>query len=123
MAFLRGNTIFDRRKHLQQIMADRKFEVAEHQLHGETDRLSREIYGLQERVRQLEQQLDALTSKLGNPQFQAQWPQLEQDKMNVEQQLERLTNVEIREARELEKDLIRFSGLVRKEEKFDKSLA
>ena len=123
MAFLRGNTIPDRRKHLQQIMVDRKFEVEEQQLHGETDRLSREIYGLQDRVRQLEQQLDTITSKLGNPQFQAQWPQLEQEKTNVEQQLERLTNVEIGEARELEKDLIRFGELVKKEEKFDKSFA
>ena len=123
MAFLRGNTIPDRRKHLQQMVADRQFEVKEHQINGEVNRLSGEIYRLQERVRQLEQQLDSITSKLGNPQFQAQWQQLEQAKIKTEQELERLTNIEIQEARELERDLINFSSMVRNEEKFDKSLA
>lgn len=123
MGFLTGNTIGDRRKHLQKIMIDRRLHVEEKQFSDETARLSMEIYGLQEQVRQLDQQLDAITLKLGNLQFESQWLLLEQEKTKVEQQLERLTNIEIREARELEKDLMKFSGLVRKEEKFDRSYA
>ena len=122
MGFLTGN-ISDRRERLKVLIRDRKFEVQEHELEDEMQKVTSQIYQIQQRVRPLEDQLSKLTQALSNPQNQPQWAHLEQQKLKVEREIERITNIEAREARELLIDLERFRGIIRKEERVDRKAA
>jgi chromosome segregation ATPase len=122
MGFSTGS-VDERKKRLKALMRDRKYEVREHELNDEIRKISVEIYQLQERVRQLEDELSRITSALGNPQNQPQWSQLEQQKLRIEGELERLANIELRDAKELLNDLEKFSGFIRKEKRTDRRAA
>lgn len=122
MGFFTGN-ISDKRTRLKELMQEKNFEVKERELEDEMQRVTSQIYQTQQRVRQLEDQLEKLTQDLGNPQNQPRWQQLEQEKLKIEQEIDRLANIESREAREFLLELERFRALVISEERVSRKAA
>ena len=123
MGFLFGNSHNDKAKMLQTIMVDRKLEVKEHQVTDEIKKLSSEIYQLQGRVVQIEDELSKLTVMLNSKEYQPQWHQLEAQRLTLEKELERLTDIELAEAKQLRNKLDTFRVMVRAEEKIDRKVA
>jgi len=123
MGFLTGNTFDQRKQHLKTIIKDRKLEVKQHHLDSEIDKLNDEIAQIQQKAEQLEQRLSQLTALLSNPQYETQWSRLEQEKIQIEEQIESLTTKEIRDAQELLMDLQDLRRSIGKEKKIDKRAA
>ena len=123
MAFLEGNTLTERRNHLQALIRSRKLESIQKNLMSEIDRVLKEILQMQQRGEQQELQLGQITSQLGSPQFQSQWPLLEQRKLQIEADIEDITSRQIKEAEELLGDLQTLRGAVREEKKSDRKVS
>ena len=123
MGFLTGNTFDQRKQHLKTILKDRKQEIKQHHLDSEIDKLNNEIAQIQQKAEQLEQRLSQITALLSNPQYETQWSRLEQEKIQIEEQLESLTIREIKDAQELLEDLQNLRLSIVKEKKIDKKAA
>lgn len=118
-----GGSIEDRAAMVKRLLEDRDLEIEEHHIEEELLRARDEADKIHSNIHAMEDQLTRLTGMRSNPQYEPQWPKLDQQRAELGIKLDEATKKEEKARFKYIEDLEELRRLIKKEQKNDRKAA